>query len=623
MRKTGCLSILFYFILNQFLAFGQSKSTLTFKKESEFVLESRLLGQATLYEFGVGKGYFPKYSKLSEISGIVFSTQVNQLKSSLKDVTIEIRSNDSILIEKCITDSNGYFQFKKLDYEKLYTAYFSKPGYYSRYTRVYTFNVPDSLKEKKFGSEFGGWLINFQITLTKIVDLNAVNPFDRDFAVLMYKPIEIKTDELVKSDASTNFLLIKSGGIIPDENYSKSNDEWERRIEKDLFAELDKKSQKQIEEFSIKLKVKQLEKEKILQEKLLLAQTNKLNQSELAKEKAIASSKENEVKILQQTQKLNSLEEEQKEIEHKAQLKQRLLVIYAVALGLCALLIFTGFIFRSLRQRNRQNKIIIEQKSVVEEKNKEILDSIEYAKRIQATILPSVRLVKKYLEESFILYLPKDIVAGDFYWMESIADEPTVYFAACDCTGHGVPGAMVSVVCHNALNKSLKEFGKRTPAEILDKVAEMVIEDFNKNAEDNDEVKDGMDASLCALNVETGQLQWAGANNALWIIKSDGILNEYKPDKQPVGKSYDRIPFTNNQIQLEKGDTLFLFTDGYADQFGGTNSRKFQRKAFKELLVSIHQQSMEQQRETIYNTFENWRGANEQVDDVCVIGVRV
>lgn len=316
---------------------------------------------------------------------------------------------------------------------------------------------------------------------------------------------------------------------------------------------------------------------------------------------------------------------------------------------------------------------LVQQKEKVEEKQKEILDSIEYAKRIQATILPSVRVVKKYLDDSFILYLPKDIVAGDFYWMESVQLDNVpmeqfdneinqlIYFAACDCTGHGVPGAMVSVVCHNALNKALKEFGKRTPSEILDKVAELVIEDFNKNAEDNDEIKDGMDASLCALDTDTGRLQWAGANNPLWLIRhgrhadSDDYRNdsasskieneamptanfgkiagrarndereliETKADKQPVGRSDERHPYTNHEFQLEKGDVIYLITDGYADQFGGPKGKKFKYKAFMELLEQMQLKPMVQQHTILNREFDSWRGALEQVDDVCVIGIRV
>lgn len=262
-------------------------------------------------------------------------------------------------------------------------------------------------------------------------------------------------------------------------------------------------------------------------------------------------------------------------------------------------------------------------KQEVEARHKEVMDSISYATRIQATMLPPLSMVKKYLSNSFILYLPKDIVAGDFYWMETSEKDDNLFFAICDCTGHGVPGAMVSVVCHNVLNRAVREFAMQQPAQILDKTTELVVQAFSLNNADNDEIKDGMDASLCALNTKTLELQWAGANNSLWIIKPNGELIEYKADKQTIGRTQNLVPFTNHSIQLEKGDTLYLFTDGYADQFGGELNKKFQRKALKELLISIHTHSMEQQGEIILNTFEAWRGKNEQTDDVCVMGVRV
>ncbi|MBK9525162.1 MAG: SpoIIE family protein phosphatase [Bacteroidetes bacterium] len=304
----------------------------------------------------------------------------------------------------------------------------------------------------------------------------------------------------------------------------------------------------------------------------------------------------------------------------------------------CYVILFSLFIWSILRLNAHRLKLannalqikisnatseILKQKKVVEEKNHEILDSITYATRIQATILPPLRVVKKYLNDSFVLYLPKDIVAGDFYWMETPGADDTLFFAVCDCTGHGVPGAMVSVVCHNALNRTVREFFITQPAQILDKVTELVVQAFSLNNADNDEIKDGMDASLCALNTTTGHLQWAGANNPLWVVKLNGELVEYKANKQSIGKSSHIVPFTNQSIQLEKGDILYLFTDGYADQFGGELNKKFQRKSLKELLSSIHSKSMEEQREIIFMTFENWRGKNEQTDDVCIIGIRI
>ncbi len=305
-------------------------------------------------------------------------------------------------------------------------------------------------------------------------------------------------------------------------------------------------------------------------------------------------------------------------------------ILYIVGTG--ALLYF---IFRWRTSALRRDKIKLEQtvkertveleikNRTVEEKNREILDSIEYAKRIQATILPSVRVVKKYLQDSFILYIPKDIVAGDFYWMESPEDCNTVFFAACDCTGHGVPGAMVSVICHNALNKSLKEFGMRTPSGILDKVGELVIEDFNKNIDIEGEILDGMDASVCALDTDTGKLQWAGANNPLWLVRNGNPLEEIKPDKQPVGQSEDRKPYTNHQFDLQKGDVIYLITDGFADQFGGNKNKKFQKSQLRDLIYQLHTLPMEEQRNKLFDAFIQWKGNTEQIDDITIIGVRL
>jgi hypothetical protein len=185
---------------------------------------------------------------------------------------------------------------------------------------------------------------------------------------------------------------------------------------------------------------------------------------------------------------------------------------------------------------------VVLQNEKIEQKNKDLTDSIEYALRIQTAILPPHKIVRQYLENSFILYKPKDIVAGDFYWMET--KDNLVLFAACDCTGHGVPGAMVSVVCHNALNRAVKEFGLTEPATILDKTAEIVIENFSKSEED---IKDGMDISLCSYNAKTKTIQWAGANNPLWLLQN-GELIETKADKQPIGMNEDSKLFANRYM---------------------------------------------------------------------------
>ena len=231
-------------------------------------------------------------------------------------------------------------------------------------------------------------------------------------------------------------------------------------------------------------------------------------------------------------------------------------------------------------------------------------------------------MVKEYLQESFILYKPKDSVAGDFYWLESVAPtgknkEPMVLFAAADCTGHGVPGAMVSVICNNALNRSVRENGLVKPGEILDKTRELIVEEFEKSDED---VKDGMDIALCSLL--GNKLAYAGANNPLWIIRNNEII-ETKANKQPIGKFDNPLPYTTHTFDLQKGDAIYIFSDGYVDQFGGEKGKKYKAKAFRELLLSIQSKSMEDQQTIIDESFETWKGNLEQIDDVCVIGVRV
>src|SRR6202008_2805042 len=264
-----------------------------------------------------------------------------------------------------------------------------------------------------------------------------------------------------------------------------------------------------------------------------------------------------------------------------------------------------------------------------EEKNHEILDSITYAKRLQNAILPPLNTIKHYLPESFVLYKPKDIVAGDFYWMEVLADNELVLIAAADCTGHGVPGALVSVVCSNALNRSVKEFGLTDPGEILDKTRELVLEALSKRGE---AIKDGMDISLLSVQKTSIQnseqkvmVKWAGANNPLWYLQalSPDTLKEIRADKQPIGKSDEQKPFTTHVLDLTKGDTLYLFTDGYADQFGGPKGKKFKYKQFEDLLVLTQKLPLNEQFAAISKSLSDWKADLEQVDDICVIGIRL
>lgn len=306
--------------------------------------------------------------------------------------------------------------------------------------------------------------------------------------------------------------------------------------------------------------------------------------------------------------------------KQQADAKQKAIQRNAFITGFTLVLLFAFFIFRSYRQKQKANIEIIRQKEIIQEKNKEITDSIQYAKRLQNAILPPLNFVKKLFPESFILFKPKDIVAGDFYWMEVI--EETTYIAAADCTGHGVPGAMVSVVCSNALNRTVKEFSIKEPGKILDKVRDLVIETFEKS---ESEVKDGMDISLCSIKKakdKKNTMNWSGANNPLWIIRDNKLL-EYKPNKQPIGKTENPTPFTSNTIELQNNDVIYLFTDGYADQFGGDKGKKFKYKQLQELLIEINSKSMQEQEYSLSHKIEEWKGKLEQVDDILIIGIKI
>ncbi|HEY1038120.1 MAG TPA: SpoIIE family protein phosphatase [Bacteroidia bacterium] len=341
--------------------------------------------------------------------------------------------------------------------------------------------------------------------------------------------------------------------------------------------------------------------------------------------KALRWDKDYENAILKTTQAL------QKQIEQESNLKVLALEkdaevrkkrhLYFIITLVAVTMIISFFAFlrqRKLRKEiNKQKFVVEEQKHLVEEKQKEIIDSISYAKRLQEAILPPQEFINSHLTNNFIYYQPKDIVAGDFYWAEKIND--LFFIAAADSTGHGVPGAMVSVVCSNALNRTVKEFGLTNTGKILDKTRELVVETFAKS---NTDVKDGMDVSLLCIDKQNQKIFWSGANNPLWYIQ-DNELKEIKADKQPIGKTDNPKPFSTWENEYRPNTTFYLFTDGLADQFGGPQGKKFKYKQFEQLLVSINEKTMQEQAGIINQKFEDWKGELEQVDDVCVIGIKI
>jgi len=275
-----------------------------------------------------------------------------------------------------------------------------------------------------------------------------------------------------------------------------------------------------------------------------------------------------------------------------------------------------------------KNKNIEEQKEQIEfqhaqleHKNKEITDSIKYAKHLQLAILPPDNIVKQLLPDSFILYKPKDIVSGDFYWVEEWGN--SILVAAADCTGHGVPGAFMSIVGNNLLQQAANVYGLTKPNLILNNVNKNISRMLHQSA-DTASVKDGMDIALLSIEKGTTNIQFSGAYNPLWIV-SNGQIKEIASDKHPVGAfiGEELKLFTNHELGLKKGDVLYIFTDGYADQFGGPKGKKFKYSQLKEILLRINHLSMQEQKKILNNEIESWKGNLEQVDDILIIGIRL
>lgn len=320
--------------------------------------------------------------------------------------------------------------------------------------------------------------------------------------------------------------------------------------------------------------------------------------------------------------------------------KQKYFTISAIVVSILMFVLF-AVTFKNYRNKQKvnhtlaeQNDAIHKQKETIEEKNREIVDSIQYAKRIQDAILPDTRLLNELFSESFILFKPKDIVSGDFYWMEKKDD--TLHVAVVDCTGHGVPGAFISLLGYNLLNRSINEFTCKDPAEVLT-CMDQKLEELLKRSSIT--VRDGMDLAFCSFKKdgEKIKMQFAGAHNPAWIIRDNNkpvigklileydnyFLCELKATRQSIGGFTEKKPYELQEILLEKGDLIYLFSDGYADQFGGSHGKKFKYSNLRELLFSITSKNLDEQKQFLDNRIEDWKGSQMQVDDICIIGLRV
>ncbi len=318
---------------------------------------------------------------------------------------------------------------------------------------------------------------------------------------------------------------------------------------------------------------------------------------------------------------VNKAEQDKQIAVAAATRKKQLIKLASVVGGLFLLLVVLGTVVRSLKIARKQKSIIEDQKFIIEKKQKEIVDSIRYGKRIQKAVITSQAYIKQHLKRDFfILFKPKDIVSGDFYW--ALQHHNKFYMITADSTGHGVPGAFMSLLNISFLNEAIVERGIKEPHEVLNYVREEIIKALNAQST-GQERRDGMDAVLCCYDFEKMELHFAAANNPLWLFRN-GEITEYKPDKMPVGKySEETKSFSLQTIALQKGDTVYTITDGYGDQFGGVDNKKFGKKTLKNKLSENSIKSMPEQKDILLKTFNDWKGNLEQIDDVSVIGVKI
>jgi serine phosphatase RsbU (regulator of sigma subunit) len=323
----------------------------------------------------------------------------------------------------------------------------------------------------------------------------------------------------------------------------------------------------------------------------------------------------------------NQILKQQNELQNLSINRQRI-ITSSVTVGLILVVVLAFFIYRGYTQKKKanfqlkeKNMLIQEKNKIVEEKNKDITDSIRYAKRLQTAILKPEETLTNYFDDGFILFRPKDIVSGDFYWFEKFGNLSLV--AAADCTGHGVPGAFMSIIGCNLLSQAVNEYAITQPAAILNSINKGLTKVLQQKG-DQLSVTDGMDIALCVFNPEKMVVEYSGAYNPMWLIREEKLI-DVSADKFPVGAFVDKEvrQFSSHEIKVQKGDMIYLFSDGYADQFGGPQGKKFKYKQLQNVLLTNYTKSCREQRAALNRELESWMGSLEQIDDVLVIGIRI
>lgn len=666
---------------------GQAKY---YNKNGVIIIEgyqkgNNFIGDYFIYDSS-GKRFKKEVSKKNDYAMLIFSGKVEKAGKGVSAVTIEIK-REAVSIKTLQSDVNGLFTINlELGFE--YVISFKKEGFNDHViivnadvgniadTSVYSLNnwkvqINDNIAAA-LSTDFMSFLLNkpagkifFNRKKKKFMsDGGYVNLFKRQIKgisksaqVLLAQAAEDKKKmeiENLKMEASQKmneiYLLKQSQDLIEAEITKKEAEILAQRLEKEksnqalAIVEQDKKIKElEYEQQKGELAKRQLEAEKNAKELEHLAILKKMQDYELReKQKKLNETNENlEISVAENKKRQAELDLAKREKEIKEyELKQKMFYFYVLIIGFLLILFFAFFIYRNLQQKKKANTLLekqsqeiniqkfeIEQKSMLlEQKNLETEQSIQYAKRIQHAILPTQNEIDKYLKDYFILYKSKDIVSGDFYFFsDKHVKDGVVHIASVDCTGHGVPGAFMSVIGYEKLNDAVSN--SKEPATILSELNKGVKSALRQTSQDSLS-RDGMDISLCSLPIEYNEkdfsLTYAGANRPLWIVrKGEFAIEEIKATKLAIGGfTLEEQMFEQHKVLLKKGDTIYLFSDGYADQFGGVKKKKLMTGKFKEMILSIQNLGLLDQKKYLDDFIVSWMDGLEQIDDILVIGIK-
>ena len=438
---------------------------------------------------------------------------------------------------------------------------------------------------------------------------NADKEKDKDLILANYYAL-VKTYEGTAKYKSANkylkkYIDLKNGYLEEEIGLYKEKYSEEKKKKEETIKELDNTNE------HLKKKSNQLNKTKtILDSTIIDLEDTKDSVEELA----IETQKKNlKIEGLKIKTKLSEIEIKQ----NKKIISQQKKITYILIIGISIVIMLAVFLLKLFLNKKKMNQVLRERKKEIEQKNMHITKSIVYASKIQKALLPDEVCFKENFNDYFIIFKPRDIVSGDFYYMQKVNDY--LLFAAVDCTGHGVPGAFMSMLGTSFLNNIVRKQEVTSSAQVLDIMRNDVKKSLHQTGKKGEQ-KDGMDMVLCAYNTKTRELQFAGAHNSLILIRNNELI-EYKGDRMPIGIHRKEKDFTNNIIKIEKGDKVYIYSDGFQDQIGGAENKKYKAKHFKQLLLETSKYDVQTQKQKIEQEYEQWKANYKQIDDIVILGI--